>query len=76
MNISPQVHQVPGSSLLKSAFSGIDLGDAFEHTLEGLPNRDSLKYADTYNLKLNELNTLLRGTLRFVSPTLRSRQLN
>ncbi|KAH6904845.1 Saccharopine dehydrogenase-domain-containing protein [Coprinopsis sp. MPI-PUGE-AT-0042] len=60
-----KIHQVPGNSLLKSAFSGINLGDGFEHTLEGLPNRDSLKYADTYNLKLKELNTLLRGTLRY-----------
>lgn len=42
--------------------------------LEGIANRDSLSYADTYGLgKLDELRTVLRGTLRYangyVSPT-------
>lgn len=37
--------------------------------LEGIANRDSLPYADTYGLgKLDGLQTVLRGTLRSVQP--------
>lgn len=35
--------------------------------LEGIANRDSLSYAETYSLgKLEDLRTLVRGTIRLV----------
>lgn len=37
-----------------------------EGIFEGLPNRDSLKYAEEYGLDLAKMDTLMRGTLRFV----------
>lgn len=33
--------------------------------MEYLPNRDSLQYADAYGMNLNQMETFMRGTLRF-----------
>jgi saccharopine dehydrogenase-like NADP-dependent oxidoreductase len=53
---------VEGKSLLSSAKS-IRLHPAF--SFEGYPNRDSLKYIDTYGLGGADLKIMFRGTLRF-----------
>ncbi|KAF5390911.1 hypothetical protein D9757_004030 [Collybiopsis confluens] len=61
-----------GGELLKSSFSAVDFGNengvaAIAGMLEGLPNRDSLPYADMYGLSTggDEARTILRGTLRY-----------
>eukprot|EP00835_Amoeboradix_gromovi_P001912 NODE_98_length_21025_cov_0.475055.p1 type:complete len:744 gc:universal NODE_98_length_21025_cov_0.475055:7752-5521(-) len=33
--------------------------------MEGIPNRNSLSYVDQYQLKLEDLNVMFRGTLRY-----------
>ncbi|KAJ6619520.1 Saccharopine dehydrogenase-domain-containing protein [Mycena sp. CBHHK59/15] len=55
---------IPETRLLRSYFPSIPITKEF--ALEGIPNRDSLPYAQTYNLgHASELRTLLRGTLRY-----------
>ncbi|KAJ3085285.1 hypothetical protein HK102_000141 [Quaeritorhiza haematococci] len=54
--------EVPGSRLLKSA---VDVPIYRGFALEGIPNRDSLKYIDLYGLKGDRLETMFRGTLRY-----------
>ncbi|KAJ1960973.1 hypothetical protein IWQ62_004027 [Dispira parvispora] len=55
---------VPGERLMASAFPDVPLYPGF--SLEGLPNRDSLKYIDTYGLgSADAMETMFRGTLRF-----------
>ncbi|KAF9260363.1 hypothetical protein L218DRAFT_907270 [Marasmius fiardii PR-910] len=62
-----QDFEVPGDRLLKSPFDEVSIGtSAFKSSLEGLANRDSFPYAETYNLgPAKDLRTLLRGTLRY-----------
>ncbi|KAJ3144448.1 hypothetical protein HDU89_008226 [Geranomyces variabilis] len=58
-----KIHQVPGNALFESAVP-IDINKGF--ALEGIPNRDSLKYVDLYNLgDISELTSMFRGTLRY-----------
>jgi alpha-aminoadipic semialdehyde synthase len=58
--------QVPGEDLLRSYFPDVPLSKGF--ALEGLANRDSLGYADTYGLgSVDGMKSLFRGTLRYVS---------
>lgn len=58
-------HYIPGKDLLKEHFSTVPVptkGFAFE----GVANRDSLSYIDTYRLgKLSDMDTMFRGTLRY-----------
>jgi alpha-aminoadipic semialdehyde synthase len=61
--------KLPGSDLLRSGFPRLPIsimnGDEVE--LEGMPNRDSLPYRETYGLggdRDGALRTLVRGTLR------------
>ncbi|KAH8921804.1 hypothetical protein BT69DRAFT_1264076 [Atractiella rhizophila] len=56
-----QAITVPGSRLLQSAFPNMNIS---QFSFEGLPNRNSLHYLDTYQLQPN-LPTMLRGTLRY-----------
>ncbi|KAJ7212239.1 Saccharopine dehydrogenase-domain-containing protein [Mycena pura] len=50
--------------LLRSYFPSVPFSKEF--TLEGLPNRDSMPYLETYNLgQMKDVRTLLRGTLRY-----------
>lgn len=59
-----------GEDLLRSGFPRLPIplmkNEGVE--LEGMPNRDSLPYCDTYGLQGGELRTLVRGTLRYVYP--------
>lgn len=55
--------EVPGTDLLKSA---VDVPIFKGFALEGIPNRDSLKYVDMYGLgNVGELEAMFRGTLRY-----------
>ncbi|KAI0041595.1 hypothetical protein FA95DRAFT_1683107 [Auriscalpium vulgare] len=56
-------HQIPGDSILKHHFPEVPLSNILK--LEGLANRDSLPYVDTYALNKSSLRTMLRGTLRY-----------
>ncbi|EFI26592.1 alpha-aminoadipic semialdehyde synthase [Coprinopsis cinerea okayama7 len=63
--VNGQTREIPGSSLLSSKFPKVPV-PGFPHILEGLPNRDSLKYASIYGLPTDgSLKTLIRGTLRY-----------
>ncbi|KAJ7596298.1 Saccharopine dehydrogenase-domain-containing protein [Mycena floridula] len=58
------IFKVPGKDLLKSVFRDVPVVEGM--SFEGLPNRDSLPYAEEYDLHpVEELNTVLRGTLRY-----------
>ncbi|KAF8639309.1 hypothetical protein AX17_001590 [Amanita inopinata Kibby_2008] len=64
--------EIGGSDLLRTYFPSVPVlpGQQGQQqqkvTFEGLANRDSLPYVDTYGLgKLEELRTVLRGTLRY-----------
>lgn len=57
-----QEWEIPGESLLLQNFPDVPLSNVLR--LEGLANRNSMHYADTYSLKNEELRTMLRGTLR------------
>ncbi|KAJ3217080.1 hypothetical protein HDU67_008549 [Dinochytrium kinnereticum] len=55
--------EVPGSDLMKSKLT-VNIHPGF--ALEGLPNRNSLDYLQTYNLgDGSNMDTMLRGTLRY-----------
>ncbi|TDL17070.1 hypothetical protein BD410DRAFT_901633 [Rickenella mellea] len=55
---------VSSDLLLRHKLSDLPISPVLK--LEGLPNRDSLSYADTYSLGPSEnLQTLIRGTLRY-----------
>jgi alpha-aminoadipic semialdehyde synthase len=54
--------EVPGSELFASAIP-VPIFNGF--SFEGLPNRDSISYIDTYNLDSTKLKTMFRGTLRY-----------
>jgi len=56
--------EIPGDNILKHHFPDVPISNVLK--LEGIANRDSLPYADTYGLgKLDDLRTVLRGTLRY-----------
>ena len=57
-----EVRKVEEGKLLEGYFPGVP-GD-FPAAFEGLPNRDSLKYAEGYGLDLRKMKTFMRGTLR------------
>jgi len=54
---------IPGKALLQSSFPHLPITSDF--ALEGLPNRDSMIYCDTYDLDSSKLRTVIRGTLRY-----------
>lgn len=59
------VREIPGRELLAQGFSDLPVSDVLK--LEGIANRDSLPYAETYGLgKVEDLRTLVRGTIRCV----------
>ena len=53
---------IEGANLLKSA---VDVPIMKGFSIEGYPNRDSLKYISLYNLDPSKLKTMFRGTLRY-----------
>ncbi|OAX41805.1 hypothetical protein K503DRAFT_863595 [Rhizopogon vinicolor AM-OR11-026] len=56
--------EIAGENLLSEYFPDVPISNVLK--LEGLANRDSLPYAETYGLgKLESLQTVLRGTLRY-----------
>ncbi|KAF8327879.1 Saccharopine dehydrogenase-domain-containing protein [Cantharellus anzutake] len=62
--MSNKVHFVPGKELLSRYFPDVNIARGF--ALEGLANRDSLSYAEAYDLgSLDDLETVFRGTLRY-----------
>lgn len=64
INLSLQMHHVPGKELLSSYFPSVPIMPGF--ALEGLANRNSIPYAEEYNLgPLESLETVFRGTLRY-----------
>jgi alpha-aminoadipic semialdehyde synthase len=54
--------EIPGESLLLQHFPDVPISNVLR--LEGLANRNSMDYLETYSLKHDELRTMLRGTLR------------
>ncbi|CAE6438833.1 unnamed protein product [Rhizoctonia solani] len=55
---------IPGNELLESYFPEVPLSKGF--ALEGLANRDSLGYAETYKFgNVDGMRSLFRGTLRY-----------
>ncbi|KAF8321368.1 hypothetical protein DL93DRAFT_2130912 [Clavulina sp. PMI_390] len=62
--MSGKMHDIPGTRLLASHFPHVPIAPGF--ALEGLANRNSLPYAQSYNLgPLDGLETVFRGTLRY-----------
>ncbi|KAH0835691.1 Saccharopine dehydrogenase-domain-containing protein [Lanmaoa asiatica] len=62
--LNGEVTEIPGENVLKHHFPDVPISNVLK--LEGIANRDSLPYADTYGLgKLDDLRTVLRGTLRY-----------
>ncbi|CAE6479102.1 unnamed protein product [Rhizoctonia solani] len=56
--------EIPGKDLLESYFPEVPLSKGF--ALEGLANRDSLGYAETYKFgSVDGMRSLFRGTLRY-----------
>ena len=65
-----QVREIEGEDLLAQGFPDLPVSDVLR--LEGIANRDSLPYADAYGLgRVDELRTLVRGTIRCVRRALR-----
>ncbi|KXN92625.1 Alpha-aminoadipic semialdehyde synthase, mitochondrial [Leucoagaricus sp. SymC.cos] len=64
--LNGRIVKLPGEDLLRSAFPRLPIPLMQGVDLEGIPNRDSLPYRETYGLQ-NEgsLRTLVRGTLRY-----------
>ncbi|KAF9085531.1 hypothetical protein BGX23_009581 [Mortierella sp. AD031] len=57
-------HDIQGKDLMKKHFPDVPIYPGF--ALEGVANRDSLSYADTYGLgPVEKLDTMFRGTLRY-----------
>ncbi|KAI9456540.1 Saccharopine dehydrogenase-domain-containing protein [Lactarius psammicola] len=61
--LSGQSWEIPGESLLLQHFPDVPLSNILK--LEGLANRNSMHYTETYSLEGEELRTMLRGTLRY-----------
>jgi alpha-aminoadipic semialdehyde synthase len=66
-----QKYEISGEKLLKRKFAGIGVGmfggqfGEGNMALEGIANRDSVGYISRYGLDEQQLETMLRGTLRF-----------
>ncbi|PFH49159.1 hypothetical protein AMATHDRAFT_148287 [Amanita thiersii Skay4041] len=64
-----RICDIPGDNLLKTYFTKVPVGQEYQEgrfVFEGLANRDSLPYVDTYGLgSVDGLRTVLRGTLRY-----------
>ncbi|PLW49610.1 hypothetical protein PCASD_02283 [Puccinia coronata f. sp. avenae] len=64
-------YEISGEKLLKRKFAGIGVGmfggqfGEGNMALEGIANRDSVGYISRYGLDEQQLETMLRGTLRF-----------
>lgn len=59
------MEDIPGEFILRDHFPSLPLSDVLK--LEGIANRDSLPYAETYDLgPVDGLRSLVRGTVRFV----------
>ncbi|KAJ3534969.1 hypothetical protein NM688_g7045 [Phlebia brevispora] len=59
-----KMYEIQGQDILKEIFPTLPASEVLQ--LEGIANRDSLPYADTYELgSLSELRTVLRGTIRY-----------
>lgn len=58
--------EIAGEDILKHGkFDKVPVSNVLN--LEGIANRDSLPYAETYELgKSDDLRTVLRGTLRYL----------
>ncbi|KAF8930031.1 Saccharopine dehydrogenase-domain-containing protein [Dissophora ornata] len=57
-------HEIQGKDLMKKHFPDVPIYPGFN--LEGVANRDSLSYAETYGLgPVEKLDTMFRGTLRY-----------
>lgn len=54
--------EIPEERLLLQNFPDVPLSNGLR--FEGLANRNSMHYTETYSLKDEELRTMLRGTLR------------
>ncbi|KAG6811583.1 hypothetical protein H0H92_006747 [Tricholoma furcatifolium] len=61
--LNRETRSTPAGELFKHAFPDVPVTDEF--SLEGLPNRDSLKYLTSYALHFNKMRTFVRGTLRY-----------
>ncbi|TCD71109.1 hypothetical protein EIP91_000203 [Steccherinum ochraceum] len=57
-----KVDEIAGKDLLHQSFPNLPISEVLK--LEGIANRDSLPYGDTYNLR-PDIRTLFRGTLRY-----------
>lgn len=58
-----QMEEIPGKSILREHFPNLPISNVLK--LEGIANRDSLPYGDTYDLgPIEKVRTLFRGTLR------------
>lgn len=64
-----QRYEIPEESLLVSRFPEVPISNILN--FEGIANRDSFPYAETYGLKADTVRTLLRGTLRSLNFTFR-----
>ncbi|KAG6837588.1 hypothetical protein H0H93_007002 [Arthromyces matolae] len=60
--LNGEISKIGPGNLFQSQFPNVPITDQFE--LEGLPNRDSLLYR-TKKYGLTDVNTLVRGTLRY-----------
>ncbi|KAJ1968519.1 hypothetical protein H4R35_006405 [Dimargaris xerosporica] len=59
-----RTHAIPGDQLLARGFPNVPLYRGL--ALEGVANRNSLQYLDTYNLgQPEDIDTMFRGTLRY-----------
>ncbi|KAF9220571.1 hypothetical protein BS17DRAFT_786754 [Gyrodon lividus] len=62
--LNGEVKEIPGEKILSNYFPDVPISNVLK--LEGIANRDSLPYANTYGLgKLDSLRSVLRGTLRY-----------
>ncbi|KAI0057988.1 hypothetical protein BV25DRAFT_1919690 [Artomyces pyxidatus] len=61
--LNGQRWDIAGENILLNRFPDVPLSNVLK--LEGLANRDSFPYIDTYSLKDAKLRTMLRGTLRY-----------
>ncbi|OLY78677.1 Alpha-aminoadipic semialdehyde synthase, mitochondrial [Smittium mucronatum] len=61
--LNKEMIEIKGDDLLERNFKNVPLFKGF--SFEGLANRDSLSYIDVYGLNFKDLDSMLRGTLRF-----------
>ncbi|KAI0268740.1 Saccharopine dehydrogenase-domain-containing protein [Gloeopeniophorella convolvens] len=61
--LAGQNWEIPSKNLLLQNFPDVPLSNVLK--LEGLANRNSMSYTDTYSLQDKDLRTMLRGTLRY-----------